>query len=102
MKKITFGLIILLAALLLVAGQVFGEGDRKTSSYAGIVHEVNVEKKTIVAGKEDRNIAMLFDASKATFTNATGLEDLQRGDKVVIEYDAIRGHTFAVTVTREQ
>lgn len=101
MKKYSTALILLLVCLIALAHPVSAEDKRKTNRYSGVVQEVNVKEGTIAAGKENRNIAMLFDASKATFTNSKGLQDLKPGDKVVIEYDAVLGRTIAITVTRE-
>lgn len=101
MKKYTSGLILLVIGLIAIAHPGWTEEKRKTNRYSGVVQEVSVKEKTISAGRENRSIAMLFDASKATFTNIKGLRDLKPGDKVVIEYDAMRGQTIAITVTRE-
>lgn len=94
-------LAILFLILSTFTNQVFGEEEKKTMHYDGIVHEISVDKQTIVVGREDRNIALLFDTSKTTFTNVKGLEDLKQGDTVGIEYEAVRGKTFAVTLTKE-
>ncbi|MEK6700076.1 MAG: hypothetical protein AABZ10_13675 [Nitrospirota bacterium] len=102
MKKYTICLIFLFISAIIASNPAFAEEKRKTSRYSGIAQEVNVKAKTIVLGKENRDIAMLFDAAKATFTNVKGLQDLKRGDRVVIEYDAMGGRTIAVTVMKEK
>lgn len=78
------------------------EQQRKTNTYSGIVHKVDVKKKIIVAGKPNSELAMSFEAAEAKFVDYKGLKDIKKGDKVLIEYDVKIGKTIAVTVTKEK
>ncbi len=102
MKKYTIGLIFLFISVIIVSNPAFAEEKRKTNRYSGTVQEVDAKAKTIVVNKENQNLGMLFEAENPTFENLKGLEDLKRGDRVVIEYDAKQGKTIAVTVTKEK
>lgn len=101
MEKLIVILIIIFTGLTIFVGSGLAEEKRKTSRYPGLVQEVDPKAKTIVVGKEGRNLAMLFTVSQTAFANIKGLQDLKPGDKVVVEYDAIRGETIAVSITKE-
>jgi uncharacterized membrane protein len=102
MKKYNIGLILVFIGILVFSSTGFTEEKRKTLRYSGIVQEVSVKDKTIVVGREKKALAMLFDAANASFANVKDLQDLKAGDRVVIDYDAERGKTIAVTVTKEK
>jgi Cu/Ag efflux protein CusF len=102
MKKCTIGLILLFISVIIASSPAFSQDKRKTNRYSGTVQEVDVKAKTLVVNKENQNLGMLFEAKNPTFKNVKGLEDLKRGDRVVIEYDAKQGKTIAVTVTKGQ
>ncbi|HAS55100.1 MAG: hypothetical protein A2X56_01700 [Nitrospirae bacterium GWC2_57_13] len=101
MKNFTRGLILIFVGTIVSSSPGFAEEKRKTIRYAGVVQDVNTRDKTIVVGKEKKSLAMLFDAANAAFLNVEGLQDLKVGDRVVIDYDAERGKTIAITVTKE-
>ncbi len=102
MVKYLLSLMLLFSYLVVVVpSQAFTKDKRKTSRYSGVVQEVDRKAKTIFAGRENRNVGLLFEAGTSKFTNIKGLQDLKPGDKIVVEYDAVGGKTIAVTVRKE-
>lgn len=74
---------------------------RKTALYQGVVRDVDLKEKIVVAGKPNSELGMAFHASQAKLAGYQKLEDIKPGDKVKIEFDAIKSKTFAVTITKE-
>lgn len=91
----------MLALMLLAGFTAAGAGERKTLRYSGIVQEVNTKAMTLVVVKEGTDLGMLFDASRTHWKNVHGLADLRTGNRVVVEYDAVKARTIAVSVARE-
>ena len=102
MKKALMGCILAVIGIIIIANTGVAEEKRKTLDYHGIVQEVDVKAKTITVAREKLDLAMLFDAAHTAFKNVKGLDDLRSGDKVLISYDAIKGKTIAITLTRQQ
>ena len=100
MEKLIIVLTIIFTSLTIFVGSGLAEEKRKTSSYPGLVQEVDPKAGTIVVGKEGKTLGMLFIVSKTIFTNFKGLQDLKPGDKVVVEFDAKLGQTLAVSITK--
>ena len=74
---------------------------RKTALYHGVVQEVDLEKKIVMAGKPKSELGMAFHASDAKLVGYKTLKDIKPGDKVKVEFDAIKSKTIAVTITKE-
>jgi hypothetical protein len=101
-KIVLFVLILFFTSLcVFLAGSGLAEEKQKTLRYTGVVREVNRKEKTLVAGKGNKSLGMLFHAENAIFRNIEGLQALKPGDAVVVEYDAKEGQTFAVSITKE-
>jgi hypothetical protein len=75
---------------------------RKTALFHGIVGKVKLKAKTIEVMRENRDIGLLFDASKAKFRGYKSLKDVKVNDKVTVEYDVIKGQNIAVVITKEK
>jgi Cu/Ag efflux protein CusF len=84
------------------AQQVPETQPRKTALYQGVVQDVDLKNKIVVAGKPKSELGMAFHASKAKLVGYKKLKDIKPGDQVKVEYDAIKGETFAVTITKEE
>ena len=74
---------------------------RKTAVYQGVVQEVDLTQKIVMAGKPKSELGMAFHASDAKLIGYKTLKDIKVGDKVKIDFDAIKSRTFAVTITKE-
>ena len=74
---------------------------RKTAVYQGVVQEVDLKQKIVMAGKPKSELGMAFHASDAKLIGYKTLKDIKVGDKVKIDFDAIKSRTFAVTITKE-
>jgi uncharacterized OB-fold protein len=70
--------------------------------YHGVVQEVDLKQKIVMAGKPKSELGMAFHASDAKLVGYKTLTDIKPGDKVKIEFDAIKSRTFAVTITKEE
>ncbi len=75
---------------------------RKTSSYSGVVQEVDLKEKIVMVGKPKSELGMAFHSSEAKLVGYKKLKDIKPGDKVKVEYDAIKARTIAVTITKEE
>jgi Cu/Ag efflux protein CusF len=82
--------------------QVLQEQPRKTALYHGVVQEVDLKNKIVMAGKPKSELGMAFHASKAKLVGYKELKDIKPGDKVKVEFDAIKSKTYAVTITKEE
>lgn len=74
---------------------------RKTALYHGVVQEVDLKKKIVTAGKPNSELGMAFHASDARLVGYKTLKDIKPGDKVKVEFDAIKSKTYAVSITKE-
>lgn len=101
MRRYLIGFVFAVMSVIIVSNTGFTEEKRKTLAYSGIVQNIDVNAKTITVAKEKLDLAMLFDAAHTEYKNVKGLEDLKAGDKVVVDYDAIKGKTIAVTLTKK-
>ena len=75
---------------------------RKTAVYQGVVQDVDLKEKIVTAGKPKSELGMAFHASDAKLVGYKTLKDIKPGDKVKVEFDAIKSRTFAVTITKEE
>jgi Cu/Ag efflux protein CusF len=75
---------------------------RKTALYQGVVQEVDLDKKIVMAGKPKSELGMAFHATDARLVGYKTLKDIKPGDKVAIEFDAIKSKTIAITITKEE
>ncbi len=82
--------------------QAAPEQPRKTALYSGVVQEVDLKEKIVMVGKPKSELGMAFHASEARLVGYKKLKDIKPGDKVKVEYDAIKARTFAVTITKEE
>jgi Cu/Ag efflux protein CusF len=82
--------------------QAAPEQPRKTALYSGVVQEMDLKEKIVMVGKPKSELGMAFHASKAKLVGYKKLKDIKPGDKVKVEYDAIKSRTFAVTITKEE
>ena len=78
------------------------EQPRKTALYHGVVQEVDLKNKIVTAGKPKSELGMAFHASDAKLVGYKTLKDIKPGDKVKVEFDAIKAKTYAVTITKEE
>ena len=78
------------------------EQPRKTALYSGVVQEVDLKEKIVMVGKPKSELGMAFHASEAKLVGYKKLKDIKPGDKVKVEFDAIKSRTFAVTITKEE
>lgn len=74
---------------------------RKTAAYQGVVQDVDLKEKIVTVGKPKSELGMAFHASDAKLVGYKSLKDIKPGDKVKVEFDAIKSRTFAVTITKE-
>ena len=81
--------------------QVAQPQPRKTALYHGVVQEVDLKNKIVTAGKPKSELGMAFHASDAKLVGYKTLKDIKPGDKVKVEFDAIKSRTIAVTITKE-
>jgi Cu/Ag efflux protein CusF len=82
--------------------QAAQEQPRKTALYSGVVQEVDLKEKIVMVGKPKSELGMAFHASEAKLVGYKKLKDIKPGDKVKVEFDAIKARTFAVTITKEE
>jgi Cu/Ag efflux protein CusF len=78
------------------------EQPRKTALYSGVVQEVDLKEKIVMVGKPKSELGMAFHASEAKLVGYKKLKDIKPGDKVKVEFDAMKSKTFAVTITKEE
>ncbi len=75
---------------------------RKTAPYSGVVQALDLKKKIVTVGKPNSELGLAFHASKAKLVGYKRLKDIKPGDKVKIEFDAIKSKTYAVSITKEE
>jgi hypothetical protein len=62
----------------------------------------DLKEKIVMVGKPKSELGMAFHAPKAKLVGYKKLGDIKPGDKVTVEYDAMRSMTFAVTITKTE
>ncbi len=82
--------------------QAVQEQPRKTALYSGVVQYVDLKKKIVTVGKPNSELGLAFYASNAKLVGYQRLKDIKPGDKVKVEFDAIKSKTYAVTITKEK
>ncbi len=84
------------------AQQAVQEQPRKTAPYSGVVQAVDLKKKIVTVGNPKSELGLAFHASKAKLVGYKTLRDIKPGDKVKVEFDAIKSKTYAVSITKEE
>jgi len=77
------------------------DAGKKALVYPGTVQKVKPDLKVIEVRKENRALALAFDASQAKCKGFKDIKDLKYDDKVIIEYAVSGGKAVALTVTKK-
>lgn len=78
-----------------------GKAKKKAMRYPGVVQKVDLKAKTMIVGKEDRNLSYLFDITKVILNGYKDIKELKVGDKVTVDYDVISGKVVAKIITKK-